>query len=74
MLVNRGNIFIRQFLVNDYLNISLRYSHVANLSPRVWTKNSSRTGLVGIKLGMTHTWDDWGTRIPLTALHVCFLQ
>lgn len=35
-----------------------------------WTRTSRRAGLVGIKMGMTHTWDSWGTRVPLTALHI----
>eukprot|EP00053_Salpingoeca_punica_P009559 m.85619 g.85619 ORF g.85619 m.85619 type:complete len:351 (+) comp15061_c0_seq1:159-1211(+) len=29
-----------------------------------------RTGLIGCKVGMTHTWTEWGDRIPLTAIQI----
>jgi hypothetical protein len=32
--------------------------------------NARRVGLLATKLGMTHTYNKWGSRIPLTALQV----
>lgn len=29
-----------------------------------------RTGLIGVKLGMMHTWDKWGNLLPLTIIQI----
>lgn len=29
-----------------------------------------RVGMIGTKLGTTHTWSSWGQRLVLTAIHV----
>ena len=42
----------------------------AALSDSTWTPGDLRVGAIGIKLGMTHTWDSWGKRIPLTAIQL----
>jgi large subunit ribosomal protein L3 len=42
----------------------------AALSESTWTPGDLRVGAIGIKLGMTHSWDSWGKRIPLTAIHL----
>lgn len=35
-----------------------------------WKAGSLRTGVLGLKMGMTHTWDAWGKRTPLTAIQL----
>lgn len=35
-----------------------------------WTSWSKRTGLLLIKVGMTHDWNEWGIKVPLTVLHL----
>jgi hypothetical protein len=35
-----------------------------------WSIKSQRTGLLMKKLGMTHTYDEWGTKRAMTALKV----
>ena len=40
------------------------------LSERKWHKRSRRTGLVGIKLGMTQLWNKEGSPIAVTVLQV----
>lgn len=39
-----------------------------------WTPQSVRTGLVGIKAGMTTDWDSWGVRKTLTVIKVSCLR
>ena len=36
----------------------------------VYEKTSLRTGLVGLKRGMTSMWDEWGQKIPVTVLQI----
>ena len=38
------------------------------LKPRTWGANSKRTGVLGIKCGMTAEWTAWGERLPITVL------
>ena len=35
-----------------------------------WTPTSVRTGIIGIKAGMTTDWDSWGVRKTLTVIKV----
>jgi large subunit ribosomal protein L3 len=38
------------------------------LKPRPWGAESKRTGVLGIKCGMTAEWTSWGERLPLTVV------
>ena len=38
------------------------------LKPRTWGADSKRTGVLGIKCGMTAEWTAWGERLPLTVI------
>jgi len=38
-----------------------------------WTNKSRRTGLLAMKVGMYHEFNNWGLFIPLTVLQVCFV-
>ena len=38
------------------------------LKPRTWGAESKRTGVLGIKCGMTAEWTAWGERLPITVL------
>jgi hypothetical protein len=38
---------------------------------RVWTPQSRRVGLIGIKRGMSAVWDEMGIRVPVTVIQVC---
>jgi hypothetical protein len=38
------------------------------LTPRPWGAESKRTGVLGIKCGMTAEWTAWGERLPLTVV------
>ncbi|PVF98106.1 translation protein [Serendipita vermifera] len=37
---------------------------------RVWTPQSRRTGLIGIKRGMSAVWDEMGIRVPVTVIQI----
>jgi hypothetical protein len=39
-----------------------------NLVKKPWGENSIRTGLIGIKCGMTRGWDAFGKHMPLTVV------
>lgn len=39
-------------------------------APRELTPNTRRCGLVGMKVGMTHEWDEHGALVPLTVIWV----
>lgn len=38
-----------------------------------WSYEQRRVGVVGIKMGMTQIWDEWGAVVPVTIVHVCIL-
>ena len=40
------------------------------LEPRQLTGSTRRSGVIGVKVGMTQEWDHWGVRIPLTVLWI----
>jgi hypothetical protein len=40
---------------------------------RQYKPKTKRIGLLGVKMGMTAMWDEFGRRIPLTVLHVMVL-
>lgn len=42
----------------------------AELVPSKWTPQSTRTGLIALKRGMTSIWNDQGVKFPVTILQV----
>ncbi|TPX38072.1 hypothetical protein SmJEL517_g00089 [Synchytrium microbalum] len=57
-------------------NVPLPISDGINPSPiTTWTgKNQRRTGLIGIKMGMTQIWDEWGQQTPVTVIKIIDCQ
>lgn len=58
-------------------NLGLRYNnyqkevnkpHEQEVKPIKPTDKSRRVGVVGVKLGMTSLWDDWGRMVGVTAI------
>ena len=48
--------------------VALPAEAVGPLTPRPWGEKSKRTGVLGIKCGMTAEWTAWGERLPLTVI------
>ncbi|OQS03111.1 50S ribosomal protein L3-2 [Thraustotheca clavata] len=62
-------MLVRRSLVSRVLGAPRALSSLA-LEPKQWTPESKRTGLLAVKMGMMHVYDDWGLAHPCTVLQV----
>jgi large subunit ribosomal protein L3 len=60
----------KKFLPEDYRNRTDEINKNYEIKKVEGTKNSSRVGLLGYKMGMTAVWDKFGTIMPLTVIKV----
>lgn len=57
---------------NDEVEEPYGKTKITKLEMKDWKHDSVRTGILGIKKGMTRVWDDWGVLIPCTVIQVIF--
>ena len=66
-----GNTWKEMLRTLPYMNIE----RIANEKFKIKKRenvpyDSKRVGVLAYKVGMTHTWDKWGTQVPLTVLQM----